>query len=165
VTAWGAQALRRGFDASDMRGAPGEALKRNAQLAAGATFDGNIQYGGVADYRPGGFWQATQKIPIPSDMRADQVGRAIAAIGDNDLKALPAPPVAGDGKTPIPAERLRAGNLVANGHGSYWVALGDPADPANAKWVMAPQGGKFVLDLNALAPVLRERVPDVYRGS
>jgi hypothetical protein len=60
-----AQALRRGLDPA-LGGAASDALKKSAQLAAGATFDGNQQFGGVADYKPAGWWQTSAKLPIPA---------------------------------------------------------------------------------------------------
>lgn len=56
------------------------------------------------------------------------------------------------------------GTLVSIGDGRYWVALGDPASD-DPQWVRTygTRDGRFVLDLQALEPVLRERVPDAYR--
>jgi hypothetical protein len=90
-------------------------------------------------------------------------GDVLSAIKDDDLKALPNPPVAGDFKTPVPASQITNGHLVAFSHGAYAVALGDPQgkDP---QWVMAPNGSKFVLNLNALEPQLRDRVPTAWQG-
>lgn len=134
-----------------------------AQQAVGARFDGSTQYGGIASYKPG-FWSDNQKVLIPTDMRADKFGDAIAAVNDADLKALPAPPVAADGKTPISANSLHNGYLVATGDGQYAVAMKPPNSP-DPQWVRNPAGGHFILDLKALAPTLRQRVPEAYAGA
>lgn len=140
------------------------AYTRGLQEAAGATFDGPTQYGGLTTYKPPAWWSSQrQPIVAPPGMRADGVGTAVKALTDADLAALPQPPVAGDGKTPLPATAIQGGYLTTVGHGVYWVSRNDPQgdDP---QWAMAPGGGRFRLDLNALAPMIRQRVPDVYRG-
>jgi hypothetical protein len=136
------------------------AFTRDLQLAAGATYKGNVQYGGVADFKPG-FFAGTQKVPIPKDVNAAQFTNLIKSIDDPMLQGMAQPPVGGDGR-PVTAQQLQGGTLMAVGHGRYAVALGDPysKDP---QWVMAPSGDKFVLDLDALAPQLRYKLPGAYR--
>ena len=147
--------------------ASADKFTRQAQLAAGATFDGSTQYGGVAEYRHGGFLgmgASSQKVPIPPDMKAAEFGNVMRSLTDGLLNSLPMPPVEGDHKTRVPAERIQGGQLVAIGHGRYKVALGDPTpgspDPA---WVLDPAGNAFVLDLNQMAPQLRSLLPGAYR--
>jgi hypothetical protein len=150
-------ALRTAADPKSLR------IDKQAQEAAGAHFDKDEnQYGGVATFKTGTIpFRNVQKVPIPPLLKADAVGDVMKAIVDDDLKANP--PVAGDLKTPIPASKVTTGNLVAQGHGVYWVALGDPQgkDP---QWVMSPNGSKFSLNLNALEPALRDRVPTAWQG-
>lgn len=59
---------------------------------------------------------------------------------------------------------LRRATLVSVGDGRYWMALGDPMgdDP---QWIGSNDtaDGRYVLDLKALEPVLKERVPSAYK--
>lgn len=134
-----------------------------AQNAVGARFDGAEQYGGVASYKTS-FLGGGQKVLIPSGMRADQFGAAIGAVSDTDLKGLPAPPVAADGKTPVPASMIKNGYLAAVGDGKYAVSM-QPSNSPDPQWVRDPSGQKFVLDLKAMEPALRQRVPEAYAGA
>ena len=150
------RSLRNGTDPKDASKAD---TARAFQEAAGARFDGNVQYGGVGSYKPS-FWSSTQTVPVPPGVRADALPSIVSAVKDADVAA--SPPMAGDLKSLIPMATVAKGNLVAAAHGAYWVAMGDPLgrDP---QWVMNKDGGKFLLDLNALEPALRARVPGGYR--
>ncbi|WP_442755877.1 glycoside hydrolase family protein [Methylocystis sp. JAN1] len=150
------RALRSGVDPKDM---PPADVAKAYQEAAGASFENAVQYGGVGKYKPS-LWASGQQVPLPVGVRADRFSDLVGALRDEDFAA--APPVYGDMRTPVPMDALRKGNLVAAGHGAYWVAMGDPhgSDP---RWVMARDGGKFLLDLNALEGALRARVPAAYR--
>lgn len=158
-------ALRALNGGLDPKAPSSEVMTRTLNEAAGGTYDGATQYGGFTDYKAPGWYMGSQanKIVAPPAMRADGVRDAIGALNDGDLKAMGQPPVAGDGKTPLPASALQHAYLTTVGHGVYWVSRNDPAgdDP---QWAMAPAGGRFRLDLNALEPALRARVPDLYRG-
>lgn len=156
------QALRENLDKKLGNSTSVDALTKAAQQAAGATYDGTTQYGGIADYKPG-FWQAGQKVLAPQDMRADGLARAIGAISDGDLSALPVPPMRPDGKTAVRASDFQGMSLKSTGHGTYWVSKGDP-DGANPQWVLGADGRKFTLDLNALRPAIAARAPDLYRS-
>ena len=134
------------------------------QKAAGATYVGGVQYGGVANY--GGWWNGSQKVLAPENVRADQVKAVVGAITDKDLAALPAPPRAADG-SPMPASALSGLRFTSVGPGVYMLSKGDPfgEDP---QWVAYQGGGRgasgrFKLDLNALEPQLRARVPGAYK--
>jgi hypothetical protein len=134
-----------------------------AQEAVGARFQGSTQYGGVASY--GGMFAGapSQKVLIPPTIRADRFADVVGAVGDKDLTALPAPPVASDGKTPIPAAMIQRGYLTAVGDGRYAVSMGAPTS-RDPQWVRDPSGQKFVLDLKAMEPALRQRAPEAYAG-
>lgn len=157
ANALGAQIAREGFDPKTL---DRNIVEQTLQKAAGATFDGNTQYGGVADYRPG--WFSSQKVLAPPDVRADQLGTVVKAINDADLKALPAPPVAKDG-TALTAAQLRDMKFVSLGPGVYHLAKNDPASP-DPQYALNADGSKFTLNLNALAPALRARAPGAYKG-
>jgi hypothetical protein len=156
------RALRDGLDKQVGASAARDTFTRGLQEAAGATFDGGVQYGGVGSYRPAGWW-SSQPVLAPLSMRADGVTRAIGALTPQDLAGLPQPPVAGDLKTVLTPRQLQSATLTSRGPGVYWVSLGDPKS-ANPQWVMQPDGRKFTLSLNALEPALRQRIPEIYRG-
>jgi len=139
------------------------------QKAAGRTTDnqGNY-YGGVATYQPDyGSWSTRasalpgQLVPIPPNMRQDQLGNVMHTLTDQLLAKQPNPPVGGDGATPVTVDQIRHGRLEAIGHGRYNVALG--ADDTDPQYVMTPGGQKYVLDLNQLEPILRRAIPGAYR--
>jgi len=160
-SALAAQIMREGLDpkALDQR-----MVKETLQKAAGATFAGGAQYGGVATWSPAGGWFShAEPVLAPPSVRADQFGAVVRAIGDADLKSLANPPTAPDGTT-MTAKQLQAAHLTSLAPGVYLVSKGDPAgeDP---QWATAKDGGRFLLDLNALAPALRQRLPGAYKGA
>ncbi|HEV2570936.1 MAG TPA: hypothetical protein VGU72_04300 [Beijerinckiaceae bacterium] len=164
VAMWQAQGMSRNYN-GDLSGDSGPALKRDAQIAAGASYVDGVQYGGVGDFKNGTVnnWWRPQRVALPPGVRADGFTQVINAIRDDDLKKLPSPPTTIDGK-PISAKQIRTGNLVSIGHGQYRVALGDPKGP-DPQWVMAPGGKTFVLDIEAMGETLRQRVPGAWRDS
>ena len=154
--------LQGNLDRKVDSGASQAVFARGLQEATGATFNGDVQYGGVGNY--GSWWRGnSSKVLAPLAMRADGVGQALASLTPQDLASLPNPPVAGDLKTPIAPSQLQSAHLTSQGHGVYAVSLGDPSGP-DPQWVRQPDGRRFTLDLNALEPVLRQRVPDLYKG-
>jgi len=163
-------------------------VSQTLQKAAGATFAGSTQYGGVGSWTPsagggGSFLSLTgpgwslprsgdaQKVLLPPGLRADQFSSVVKGITDGDLASLPNPPQAPDG-TMMKAADLQAMRLTSLGPGVYAVSKGDPLgeDP---QWVTTPGaplpsgaravGGRFLLDLNALEPQLRDRLPGAWK--
>ncbi|OKO68417.1 hypothetical protein AC629_42130 [Bradyrhizobium sp. NAS80.1] len=124
--------------------------RRALQEAAGASFVGGVQYGGVTDYKPG-YW-TSYKVPVPSGMRADRFRDVVRSLRDDDLAALPVPPQAPDGKAY--SARDVAGAIPIAVRGGYRFALGDPSsnDP---QYIRGADGAPFVLPfaaLNTVAP-------------
>lgn len=161
LNAYAARAKRENLDPKLEAENAQTGLARTAQLAVGATFDGSTQYGGVARYRPGWFG-GSRAVLSPADVKADRFGDVLGAVQDADLSSLPQPPLGRD-KTVLTADQLRHGHLTSLGPGVYAVSLGDPKS-ADPQWVGTAKGERFVLDLNALAPALRARVSDAYKG-
>jgi hypothetical protein len=122
--------------------------KRALQEAAGANFVGGVQYGGVADYKPG-YWTA-YKVPVPSNIRADAFRDVVRSFRDDDLKALPVPPQTADGRAY--SARDLAGAIPVAVRGGYRFAMGDPAsnDP---KFIRGADGAPFVLPFESLQKV------------
>lgn len=164
---WQAKALRENLDPSSP---PADAdVTRSAQLAAGATFDkdGN-QYGGV-EWNGSGMG-ASNRVPVPSNMKADEFRNAILTVTDKDLKSFEAPPTDAAGH-PVSAAQIHNGYLTAvpdkDGvfRGAYMVSANDPISSANdPRWVMTPGGSRFVLDMGRLENIVRNRLPGAYRG-
>lgn len=150
-TAYEARAYRRGL-ATDLGDSDSkDAFERSLQEAAGATFDraGN-QYGGVGDH--GGSWYGGgSKVVVPPSVRTDRFDQVVGAIRDEDLP-----------KGVVTAAELQDARLLSIGPGRYRVALGDP-DSDDPQYVTGADGRYWTLDLNALEPQLRERVPGAFK--
>ena len=133
---------------------------RALQESAGATFVDGVQYGGVANYKPGYF--SNYKVPVPGGVRADAFRDVIRSIRDDDLKTLPVPPVSSAGVA-YSAQDIAGGVPIAV-RGGYRFALGDPSsnDP---KYIRGADGNPFVLPFDALEPTLRNRIPKAFLGS
>jgi len=150
-TAFEARVYRRGLSPDLGDADSKEAYERTLQEAAGATFDrAGVQYGGVGTHG-GGWLSSGQKVVVPSDIRTDRFSQVIDAIRDEDLPA-----------GVLTARELAGARLLAVGPGRYRVALGDP-DGDDPQYVTAPDGRFWTLDLNALEPALRARVPGAYK--
>lgn len=137
----------------------GKAYQRAVQEAAGATFVGDVQFGGIASRRNSG------KVLAPGWLRADRLDDVVNALTPTDLQAAGNgfPPLHEDG-TPVSPRDVKAGRLVSIGPGRYWVAMGDP-DSEDPRWLAsadpdAPEG-RYVLDLDSdqLRPFLLTRNP------
>ncbi len=129
------------------------------QEAAGAVFEGGRQYGGIAPYYSGSWWNVFDKgqhLPIPSSIRAESLSSVFDAITDADLAYDP-PDLSNA------ADRIRGGRLIAIDHGKYRVALGDDPFGPDPKIVRTKSGAPFTLDLTIMEPELRRRVPAAYR--
>lgn len=159
ASALSAQIAREGWDPKNL---PANAITTAYQKAAGATFVGSTQFGGVTTWRPGGGWFGhSEPVLAPPDVRADQFGTVVKAVTDGDLKTLPNRPEAPDGSV-MTAAQLQAAHLTSIGPGVYHVSRGDPASE-DPQWATAKDGSKFTLDLNALGPALRARAPGAYK--
>lgn len=154
VTAFDYRARTQGFGTNLAARSKGrDIFERSLQEAAGATFEGDVQFGGVATVNG-------RKTALPSNVRASHAETLLATVRDADLAANP--PVGSNGK-PLLASDLRSAKFVAVGDGRYRVARGDP-DGERPQWFADATGNPWVLDLKALEPALKERRPDLYRG-
>jgi len=162
-----AQAVRDNYDPALGKeptapyGVQGEKPSREAydlalQHSAGARFVGDVQYGGVASYKAGGFWNRDMgKVQVPPSVKAEQFHTVINAITDGDLKKMAISP---EGN----AKDIHHALPVAT-KGGYFFAKGDPKS-ANPQWIRDDLGGTFKLDFDQLEPELRKRVPDAFYG-
>lgn len=159
MQAFEVRALRNGYDRSLPDSAARGELSRAVNQALGATYDGDVQYGGVASRSVD--WFTSEQVLAPGNMRADRVGPALASLTDDDLKALPAQPLYDNGAA-VPARVLSGARMVSVGRGKYAVASGDPTSK-DTTYFKDANGNRFVLDLNALEDRLRARMPSAYR--
>lgn len=140
--------------------------KRAAQEAAGAVYVGDVQYGGVASYRPG-YW-TNYKVAVPAGVRADAFRDVLGTLRDDDLNTLAVPPQTADGK-PYRMRDLNAAIPVAvpgpNGSLGYRFAMNDPASSDDPKFIRGADGRPFVLPFDRLAPELRRRLPRGFIGA
>jgi hypothetical protein len=149
------RALRRGltdFDAELWQGALAEAL--------GAREIGGEQYGGLANVG-GGWLGGGQTVLVPPDVKTDGIADLVASVRLEDLDPMDRPFVE-DG-TPAGRAELARATMKSAGAGQYFLALGDP-DGETPDWIVDGNGDRYVLDLEALKPVLKKRRPDLYLG-
>lgn len=132
--------------------------KRALQEAAGAQFVDGVQYGGVADYKPG--WWSNYKVPVPAGVRADAFRDVLRTIRDTDLAGLAVPPVSADGR-PFTARDI-ATSVPVWVDGGYRFAQGDPAS-SDPKYIRGRDGAPFVLPFEFIAS-LRTRLPRAFLG-
>lgn len=158
--AYFSRANRRGYSALVDDSNSETAYKRALQEGAGATFaaDGT-QFGGVTAYKPG-YW-TNYKVLVPGNIRTDRFKDVIGAIKDDDLSRLPISPQGVGGKN-YTARDLQSGVPVAV-PGGYRFAQGDPTSD-DPKWVRGADGRPFVLNVEALEPELRKRVPGAFNS-
>lgn len=115
--------------------------------AAGAVYQDGVQYGGFTDYSTGFF--SSVRVLAPNIIRADRFDDVIASVKNEDLAIKPVDGVA----------RLR-GLVPVAVRGGYAFHDGDPDNP---RYVQGEDGALFILDIEALAPVLARRMPDAWR--
>lgn len=153
------RAFRNGWDKTLTDSAARGELSKAANQALGATYVGDVQYGGVASRSLG--WFSSERLLAPGNMRADRVGDAVAALTDEDLRTIGASPLYDDNR-PATMRAIAGSFLVSVGRGKYQVANTGPLQ-ASATYLKNPDGGRFVLDLNAHEDRLRARLPGLYR--
>ncbi len=128
--------------------------ERAFQEAAGATYAGNVRFGGFAPYDPGVRWKERQVLVSPT-IRADRFGDVIGALEDSDIGAVKAK----NGKAWTAADFKRAMPVAVSG--GYVFALGDPSSAA-PMFIADEKGDPLVLDLANMAG-LKARVPEAFR--
>lgn len=127
---------------------------RAFQEAAGASFVGNVQFGGFTGYDPGLRWKERQVLVSPA-IRADRFDAVIGALEDGDIGAVKAK----NGKTWTASDFKRAMPVAVSG--GYVFALGDPGSAA-PMFIADEKGDPLVLDLANMAG-LKSRVPEAFR--
>jgi N-acetylmuramoyl-L-alanine amidase-like protein len=138
----------------------GEGSARN--VTYGGLYHQTRSFGGVGPRR-------YDPIPVPSNIRQDAIPLIQEVVRPEDLRRgtdADRPgvgPLDGQGRE-LTSQQLRSTTLVHVGGGRYWLAQNPPSSGAPANWVRDASGERFVLDLNALEPLLRERIPEIYRG-
>ncbi|CDZ67630.1 Hypothetical protein NGAL_HAMBI2605_59110 [Neorhizobium galegae bv. orientalis] len=129
--------------------------ERAYQEAAGATFAGDVQYGGFADYDRG-FTYRAQKVLVPPSIRADRFPRLMEALTDADV----GPVKAKNGRVWTAKDFQKAMPIAVNG--GFTFALGDPAG-GSPMFIADEKGNPVVLDLGNMRSALEPRVPGAYR--
>ncbi len=128
--------------------------ERAYQEAAGAIFNGNVQFGGFADYRPGWNWKS-RKVLVDNRIRADKLSDVIGALTDADIGTVKAK----NGKT-WSAKDIQGAMPVAV-KGGYAFALGDPA--TSPMFIADEKGNPVVIDIAGMGDRLKARVPGAFR--
>ncbi len=158
--AWAEQELlRRNIDPKDKRAA--DVIAEGVRRARGMTGGGTAAFGGIAQIKPAGNWMDTVAVQAPADVRADRFGAVLDAISDADLLGLPVPPVSGPGRLMSAADLRRATPIFGPG-GYRWGRLDETTGFIEP--VLGADGKPFVLPWAQLAPELRRRVPDAFKG-
>ncbi len=118
-------------------------------------------YGGIA-LRGGGWLFGGRAIVVPPNIKQDGFDDVINAIRLDDLVDVFGAPLDKADK-PVSIEAVRRAEFVTVGHGKYWLAMGD-IDSGDPQFLKGGNGRPYELDLNALAPRLSKRRPDLYFG-
>lgn len=128
--------------------------ERAYQEAAGAIFNGNVQFGGFADYKPSWNWK-NRRVLVDNRIRADRLPDVIGALTDADIGTVKAR----NGKT-WTAKDIQGAMPVAV-KGGYAFALGDPA--TSPMFIADENGNPLVIDIAGMADKLKTRVPEAFR--
>lgn len=142
--------------------------KQAVKDALGEHESNGTRYGGI--YYQSGWFGSHDPIVVPPDIKQKSFRQVIDTIRREDLYSQTGyggedelGPVTEKGK-PLSMGALRNAKLLSVGQGQYWMAMGDPTS-ADPMWVKNAGGENYVLDLNRLEPVLRQRRPDLYLGA
>lgn len=151
------QAQRRGID---LKANATSLLEEGFRAARGETRQGDNAYGGITTYRSPAWFGGSVEVQVPPNVRQDRFGDIIKAITSEDLAALPNPPVMPNGN-PMDANALRRMQPIYGPGGYRWAMPPDAS--GNRRPVLGKDGQPFVLDFQAIEPVLRPRLPDAFR--
>ncbi len=132
--------------------------QRRFRAAVGEREIGGTVYGGLSPTGRGWISDASTVV-IPPNIAQRQFTRVLDAIKPEDLPGL----VTGHGK-PVTQSELWSATLVQQGAAQYRLQLGQDSD-GRPRFLMGPGNRPFVLDLKALEPTLRQRVPQAYLGA
>lgn len=130
--------------------------ERAYQEAAGASFAGDVQYGGFADYVSPAWFGKKGRVLVPPAIRADKLADLFEALTDADIGTVKAK----NGKA-WTAQDFRKALPVAV-KGGYAFAQGDITSGAPI-FIADEKGDPIVLDLVGLRSALEPRVKGAYR--
>lgn len=139
--------------------------KRALSESLGATFEGDIQFGGLADFSGmrNIFMPQESQIIVPPTIRADKFQDVFRSITQSDLTALPVLPAMPFAQVPkdetgrsYSAYDIASGSPVAT-NGGYWISLGDPASD-NPQWIMGTDGQPLTVPVSFLERIAT-RIP------
>ena len=146
----------------DPKSREAEALAVDAMKdAAGRHKVGGVEYGGPTDYKSG-WLSSSYKVVVPSNVRTDRFRDVILAIDAKVLEDFPGGrPVDPQGKPYAPRQFHDATPVLVPG--GYRFAVGDPQNRP-PQYLNGPGGKPLVLDIKAIEPVLRTKVPAAFLG-
>jgi len=154
----GAIARKRLYDAGiDPKSADAKPIfERALNEAAGATFAGDVQFGGFAGYDPGFRWKERQVV-VPGNIRADLFVDVVGALTDADLGGA----AGKNGKAWRASDFQNA--MPVRVDGGHVFALGDPAT-GSPMFISDASGRPIVLDFEGdLGKRLAARIPEAFR--
>lgn len=129
---------------------------------------GGVKYGGVAE-QANHWWNSSNKIVLPPDVRQDTWRETIGALSPSVLDRAGIGQPSTESGAAIDFDRFKRGTLVQVGNGKYLVALGDISKPGQEQFVKETkttpgQPKPLVLDFNKISPVLSMIRPDLFLG-
>jgi GH24 family phage-related lysozyme (muramidase) len=154
----GAIARKRLYDAGiDPKSSEARPIYQRAlNEAAGATFAGEVQYGGFAGYDPGFRWSERQVV-VPGNVRADRFIDVVGSLTDADLGGA-----AGKNGKAWRAQDFQNA-MPVRVDGGHVFALGDPTT-GSPMFISDASGKPIVLDFEGeLGKKLSARVPEAFR--
>lgn len=154
------EAARRGIDPKQDPTRAQSLLEEGFRRARGETRQGDHTYGGVTTWRSPAWFGGSVEVQVPPSVRQDRFGDVLKAITTEDLAGLANPPVMPNGN-PMDAAALRRMQPIFGPGGYRWAMPPDAS--GNRRPVLGRDGQPFVLDLEALTPALRQRLPDAFR--
>lgn len=155
---WENEVRLRGYDPKGTQAR--ELLTQGFQRARGGTTVNDVEYGGVGPYRPAANWFQSENVQVPPTVRRDSFGDVLKAITDQDLAALPSRPMKRNGE-PMTAAELR--QMMPEYVGSGYAFRLPTLHENRAVPVLDQNRRSYVLNLDALLPTLRQRVPGAFR--
>lgn len=157
-----------GIEKDDIEGQK-QIYKRALNESLGATYEGDVQFGGIADFSNlrNIFMPQQSQTVVPPSIRADKFQDVFRSITQSDLTSLPVVPAMPFRQIPIDAKGrqysatdIMSGSPVAT-NGGYWISLGDPASD-NPQWIMGTDGEPLTLPV-AFLEKIATRVPGALR--
>jgi hypothetical protein len=155
------EAQRRGIDPKNNPTGAKALLEEGFRRSRGETRQSGVAYGGVTAYRSPAWGGGTVQVQVLPEIRQDRFGQVLGALTDQDLAGLPNKPVFPGGQ-PMTADALRRMHPVF-GPGGYRFVMPQLDGNGAQRPVVDAEGRPFLLDLRAMMPEIRRRVPDAFR--